>query len=170
MSRTDHAWSDERTERLRELWAQIPKLSCSTIGAALGGLSRNAIIGKVSRLKLPHRPNPAKSHAPRSRKRGGAAGGFVGQFAALRAQANRRPALADCGAVTELPPDRSDCAVSLLEAGPDQCRYPLWPAEERSGLFCGAAVLEPGCSWCERHARVVYSPGRWPAVRAEAAE
>ncbi|WP_244661514.1 GcrA family cell cycle regulator [Mesorhizobium huakuii] len=43
-------WTDERVELLRKLWSE--GLSASQIAAQLGGVSRNAVIGKVHRLKL----------------------------------------------------------------------------------------------------------------------
>ena len=43
-------WNDERVELLRKLWQD--GLSASQIAAQLGGVSRNAVIGKVHRLKL----------------------------------------------------------------------------------------------------------------------
>ncbi len=46
-------WTDERVELLRKLWAE--GLSASQIAAQLGGVSRNAVIGKVHRLKLSSR-------------------------------------------------------------------------------------------------------------------
>ncbi len=47
-------WTDELVERLRKLWAN--GYSCSQIAADLGGgITRNAIIGKVHRLSLPSR-------------------------------------------------------------------------------------------------------------------
>ena len=46
-------WNDERVELLRKLWAEGQ--SASQIAAQLGGVSRNAVIGKVHRLKLSSR-------------------------------------------------------------------------------------------------------------------
>ena len=46
-------WTDERVEMLKKLWAD--GLSASQIAAQLGGVSRNAVIGKVHRLNLPGR-------------------------------------------------------------------------------------------------------------------
>lgn len=51
-------WTEERVAKLRELWAQGK--TASEIGVALGGVSRNAVIGKVHRLKLSGRPSPIK--------------------------------------------------------------------------------------------------------------
>ncbi len=43
-------WTDERVELLKKLWAD--GLSASQIAAELGGVTRNAVIGKVHRLGL----------------------------------------------------------------------------------------------------------------------
>ena len=43
-------WTDERVETLKKLWAD--GLSASQIAAELGGITRNAVIGKVHRLGL----------------------------------------------------------------------------------------------------------------------
>ena len=44
------SWTDERVSRLAKLWAD--GLSASQIAAELGGMTRNAVIGKVHRLGL----------------------------------------------------------------------------------------------------------------------
>ncbi len=44
------SWTDERVERLKKLWNE--GLSASQIAADLGGVTRNAVIGKVHRLGL----------------------------------------------------------------------------------------------------------------------
>lgn len=55
---TKHNWTDERIEELKTLWAD--GLSCNQIARALGGVTRNAVIGKVSRLGLPGRASQAR--------------------------------------------------------------------------------------------------------------
>lgn len=63
-------WTDERVERLKKLWSE--GLSASHIAAQLGGVSRNAVIGKVHRLSLPGRAKAggsAPAAAARSQKR-----------------------------------------------------------------------------------------------------
>ena len=42
------AWTDERVEQLKKLWSE--GLSASQIAKQLGGVTRNAVIGKVHRL------------------------------------------------------------------------------------------------------------------------
>lgn len=55
MTDTANVWTDDRLEKLKELWSQ--GLSISQIGEALG-VSRNAIAGKAHRMGLPKRPSP----------------------------------------------------------------------------------------------------------------
>ena len=52
------AWTDERVEMLKKLWAD--GLSASQIARKMGGVTRNAVIGKVHRLGLSGRATPAR--------------------------------------------------------------------------------------------------------------
>jgi len=54
------SWTDERIERLKELWSK--GMTASQIADELGGVSRNAVIGKAHRLGLQSRPSPVKSN------------------------------------------------------------------------------------------------------------
>lgn len=51
-------WTPERVEMLQSLWRE--GYSASAIAERLGGISRNAVIGKAHRLFLPSRPSPIK--------------------------------------------------------------------------------------------------------------
>jgi GcrA cell cycle regulator len=59
---TQMSWTDERIERLKELWKQ--GVTASHIADELGGVSRNAVIGKAHRLGLQSRPSPVKPNEP----------------------------------------------------------------------------------------------------------
>jgi GcrA cell cycle regulator len=50
------SWTDERIETLRKMWESGQ--TASQIAEALGGVSRNAVIGKAHRLELQSRPSP----------------------------------------------------------------------------------------------------------------
>ena len=52
------SWTDERIEQLKELWSK--GMTASQIADELGGVSRNAVIGKAHRLGLQARPSPVK--------------------------------------------------------------------------------------------------------------
>lgn len=53
------SWTDERIEQLRTMWEK--GLTASQIADELGGVSRNAVIGKAHRLGLKARPSPVKA-------------------------------------------------------------------------------------------------------------
>lgn len=56
------SWTDERIERLKELWSK--GMTASQIAEELGAVSRNAVIGKAHRLGLQSRPSPVKANDP----------------------------------------------------------------------------------------------------------
>src|SRR3954465_11588063 len=65
--RTDlQTWTDDRVELLKKLWGD--GLSASQIAGELGGITRNAVIGKVHRLGLSGRAKAPSSAIPRPRK------------------------------------------------------------------------------------------------------
>ena len=53
------SWTDERVEKLQEMWAEGH--SAAQIAKVLGGVTRNAVIGKVHRLGLSNRGTPGKA-------------------------------------------------------------------------------------------------------------
>jgi GcrA cell cycle regulator len=59
------SWTDERIERLKSLWTK--GMTASHIADELGGVSRNAVIGKAHRLGLQSRPSPVKANEPEPR-------------------------------------------------------------------------------------------------------
>jgi GcrA cell cycle regulator len=52
------SWTEERIERLKKMWHD--GATASQIADELGGVSRNAVIGKAHRLGLQSRPSPVK--------------------------------------------------------------------------------------------------------------
>ena len=59
------SWTDERIERLKKMWKD--GATASQIADELGGVSRNAVIGKAHRLGLEQRPSPVK-HEEKEKK------------------------------------------------------------------------------------------------------
>jgi GcrA cell cycle regulator len=60
------SWTDERIERLKAMWTKGS--TASQIAEELGGVSRNAVIGKAHRLGLESRPSPVKSGEEKEKK------------------------------------------------------------------------------------------------------
>jgi GcrA cell cycle regulator len=65
------SWTDERIETLKTMWEAGQ--TASQIAEALGGVSRNAVIGKAHRLELQARPSPVKPNDPEAKAAAAAA-------------------------------------------------------------------------------------------------
>ena len=60
------SWTEQRIERLKSMWAE--GATASQIADELGGVSRNAVIGKAHRLGLEQRPSPVKAGEEKDKK------------------------------------------------------------------------------------------------------
>lgn len=152
-------WSDERIERLRALWAE--GLSCSQIAAELGGgATRNSVIGKANRLKLP----PRLSKSPFANKASRVPGIARNRSKLMKRtrQANtpgRLPLLPKVEApafvyVEPPPPSEAPEALrlNLIELSDKTCRWPIGDPRHADFHFCGH---EPrgGSRYCDFHYR-----------------
>jgi GcrA cell cycle regulator len=79
------SWTDERIERLKKMWAQ--GATASQIADELGGVSRNAVIGKAHRLGLEQRPSPVKPGEEKEAKKPAAAPAASAPKSAPKAEA-----------------------------------------------------------------------------------
>lgn len=158
------SWTDERVELLKKLWAE--GLSASQIAQKMGGITRNAVIGKVHRLGLSGRATPARSSAPRVRKQRSASTGIPGGGAgkthyatagatALKVQPQATPE-AEPSPIREVMLS-SDKKVSILDLSDKTCRWPNGEPGTESFHFCGHAP-KPGMPYCEYHARIAFQP------------
>ncbi|MDX3910893.1 MAG: GcrA family cell cycle regulator [Sphingobium sp.] len=60
------SWTDERIDQLKAMWEK--GMTASQIAEELGGVSRNAVIGKAHRLGLQSRPSPVKANEAARKK------------------------------------------------------------------------------------------------------
>lgn len=65
------SWTDERIATLKKMWEG--GATASQIADELGGVSRNAVIGKAHRLGLKSRPSPVKANEPKKAEKKAAA-------------------------------------------------------------------------------------------------
>ena len=79
------SWTDERIERLKNMWAK--GATASQIADELGGVSRNAVIGKAHRLGLEQRPSPVKPGEEKEVKKSAAPAAAAPKPAAPKAEA-----------------------------------------------------------------------------------
>jgi GcrA cell cycle regulator len=101
------SWTEERIETLRKLWTS--GMTASQIAEELGGVSRNAVIGKAHRLGLQSRPSPVKSNADTAGE-GRAAAPAVPKSVPVRSAA--KPAAAAPAAVTPAAPAATTTAAT----------------------------------------------------------
>jgi GcrA cell cycle regulator len=153
-------WTDERVESLKKLWGE--GLSASQIAAELGGITRNAVIGKVHRLGLSGRAKSPATSAPRPRK--ARAHTHTHMMRVSRPAVRGNTALAHAYDFEQEPePELVDNVIPLgqrrtiLELTEDTCRWPIGDPGSTEFFFCGGAT-GTGAPYCTFHARVAYQP------------
>lgn len=151
------SWDDNRIELLKKLWSE--GLSASQIAAELGGVTRNAVIGKVHRLGLSGRAKAKPASVSRSRKpvktvaRTGTVG-IRGNLAVVT--------MYEAEPETEIAPRENvvipiSRRISIMELREGVCRWPLGDPLQADFAYCGADCGQ-GRIYCEGHARVAFQP------------
>lgn len=154
------AWTDERVDMLKKLWSE--GLSASQIAGRLGGVTRNAVIGKVHRLGLSGRATTSrmKTHRPRARIAGAQKRQVKSRFAQSGNPAVR--ALYHPEAEPFMP-QAEELVIPLAERKSIQtlsessCRWPIGDPQHSEFHFCGKGKV-PGLPYCEHHARRAFQP------------
>lgn len=144
-------WTDERVETLKKLW--LDGLSAGQIAKQLGGVTRNAVIGKVHRLGLSGREMPshpirmAKFRPPRRPITATPARAY-----GHSAKPSRRSTVSTPLAIArvELPG-----TATLFTLGAHMCKWPIGDPSADDFTFCGRRAGERD-SFCIDHARIAY--------------
>jgi GcrA cell cycle regulator len=148
------SWTDERVELLKKLWQD--GLSASQIAAELGGVTRNAVIGKVHRLGLSGRGQPTSTIKRQRRTHSAAVRRTrtvtVGNLA-LKQDVDVLPE-------AEYKPRRNVVVpipkkLSILQLTEETCKWPVGDPSREDFHFCGHDSLESR-PYCEYHAGVAY--------------
>lgn len=165
-------WTDERVELLKKRWAD--GLSASQIAAELGGVTRNAVIGKVHRLGLSGRAKTVQSSVARMRPtpagqpRRQAPTQAAARPMAFSSRGNTALAMSASPAPRQTPAPRIVpievvetelvCErVTIMELRENMCRWPLGDPSQPEFRFCGGRST-PGAAYCPHHAQVAYQP------------
>jgi GcrA cell cycle regulator len=158
------SWTDERVETLKKLWTD--GLSASQIAAELGGITRNAVIGKVHRLGLAGRAKSPSTAQPRARK----PRTHPHLLRVHRPSIRGNTALAHAFEIDLEPePELVDNVIplgqrrSLLELNEDTCRWPIGDPGTADFFFCGGRAIS-GLPYCSHHSRIAYQP---PSARRD---
>jgi GcrA cell cycle regulator len=145
-------WTDEVNAKFKKLYAE--GRSYGQIAAALDGISRNAIVGKVHRLGLEKRTKTI-SVAPKRRSRKAAASD---RGAVMRRRNAAAPPLAIVSALPPLPPEAGPIGqhCSILDLTPATCRWIIGdPRTPWEPIYCGASGADnaavPAEPYCKCH-------------------
>jgi GcrA cell cycle regulator len=153
-------WTDGRVELLKKLWAD--GLSASQIAAQIGGVTRNAVIGKVHRLGLSGRNKTTAPQPQRTRKPARPAGMTLtapqihGNIAMAAEPAFSTPMEQEERLPDEIVIPLSE-RVTIMELRESMCRWPMGDPTTPEFRFCGQRAIT-GLPYCTHHARVAYQP------------
>ena len=151
------AWTDERVEELKKLWSE--GLSASQIAKQLGGVTRNAVIGKVHRLGLSGRATPsrpARRTVKPSRPRTPAA-----TTAPARAVARPAPSAPPAASPAPVEPAvlPSGEFATVLTLRESMCKWPIGDPSQSEFRFCGRKA-DTGQAYCHAHSDMAYQPSQ----------
>jgi GcrA cell cycle regulator len=152
-------WTAERIELLKNRFEA--GLSCREIANDIG-VSRNAVIGKLSRLNLTREKPPG---APRPPLKDSAKGARSKSMPRLQYQLLRK-LYSEPQLLADHEPISNDACCSLQELSEARCRWPIGNPGARDFRFCGIRPVE-SLPYCLGHTRLAYRPGsRQRAARA----
>ncbi|MDA9604660.1 hypothetical protein N9S39_03005 [Candidatus Pelagibacter sp.] len=139
------SWNEEKVAKLKMLWGKGN--TASQIAEIIGGLSRNAVIGKANRLNLSSKIKMRKSSSNENsqvnfeennskQKRG-----RKSRFQSLIIEKDFEP----------------ENPKKLEELDENSCKWPIGHPEEKSFYFCGRSSLKD-FSYCKLHLLYAYQP------------
>ena len=139
------SWNEEKINKLKELWGKGS--TASQIAEIIGGLSRNAVIGKAHRLNLSSKikarsasqgqnfDKKSEEHSDKQKQ------GRKSKFKSLIIEKDFEP----------------ENPKKLEELDESSCKWPVGHPEEKSFYFCGRSSLK-NFSYCKLHLLYAYQP------------
>jgi len=139
------SWNDEKVSKLKELWGKGN--TASQIAEIIGGLSRNAVIGKAHRLNLSSKIKTRNSLSSQNFESNSEENNSKqrqvrkSKFKSLLIEKNFEP----------------ENPKKLEELDESSCKWPVGHPEEKSFYFCGRSSLKD-FSYCKLHLLYAYQP------------
>ena len=139
------SWNEEKVGKLKELWGKGN--TASQIAEIIGGLSRNAVIGKAHRLNLSSKIKTRSASSSQSfndsseENNSKKKQGRKSKFKSLIIEKDFEP----------------ENPKKLEELDESSCKWPVGHPEEKSFYFCGRSSLKD-FSYCKLHLLYAYQP------------
>ena len=139
------SWNEEKVNKLKELWGKGN--TASQIAEIIGGISRNAVIGKAHRLNLSAKIKTRTATSNQSyessleEKSNKAKRGRKNKFKSLIIEKDFEP----------------ENPKQLEELDENSCKWPIGHPDEESFYFCGRSSLKD-FSYCKLHLLYAFQP------------
>ena len=139
------SWTEEKVNKLRELWGKGN--TASQIAEIIGGISRNAVIGKAHRLnlsaKIKTRPSTSNNNFKSDNE----------EFK-IKSRKGKRNKFKSLIIEKDFEPENPK---QLEELDDNSCKWPIGHPDEKSFYFCGRTSLKD-FSYCKLHLLYAYQP------------
>ena len=139
------SWTDEKVSKLKELWGKGN--TASQIAEIIGGISRNAVIGKAHRLNLSAK---IKTRAATTNRN------FENSVEGSNPQPKRSRKSKFKSLIIEKDFEPEN-PKQLEELDEKSCKWPIGHPDEKSFYFCGRSSLKD-FSYCKLHLLYAYQP------------
>ena len=139
------SWTEEKVEKLKELWGKGK--TASQIAEIIGGISRNAVIGKAHRLSLSAKTKARSSSNNQSFNK-------LNHNQNISQRSGRRSKFKSLLIEKDFEPENPK---QLEELDKNSCKWPIGHPDESSFYFCGRTSLKD-FSYCKLHLLYAFQP------------